>query len=119
MYAAYLYILRAFESAARSRLERSPDPEREIADGRWPSAAVSRKQQNILVQTKRHTTEARIDALVKNAQMLEKQLAEIEHREPRLLAWTYYRRHRSSILSDAHHGSAGPPQLRPPGLARS
>ncbi len=95
MYAAYLYILRAFDGAARSRHERSPDPEREIADGRWPSAAGDRKQ-NILVQTTQHTTEARIDALVKNAQVLEKQLAEIEQREPRLLAWTY-RRHRSSI----------------------
>lgn len=42
MYAAYLYILRAFDSAAASHLERSPDPEREIADGRWPSAAVNR-----------------------------------------------------------------------------
>jgi hypothetical protein len=97
MYAAYLYVLRAFECAARSRLERSPDPEREVADGRWQSAAVSRKQQNILVRTKRHTTEARIDALVTNAQMLEKQLAEIEHREPRRLAWTHHRRDRSSI----------------------
>jgi hypothetical protein len=97
MYAAYLYILRAFESAARSGLERSPDPEREIADGGWPSAAVSRKQQDILVQTNRHTTEARIDALVKSAQMLERQLAEIEHREPRRIAWTYHRRQRSSI----------------------
>ena len=93
MYAAYLYILRAFESAGRSRLERSPDPEREIADGRWPSAAVSRKQQNVLVQTQQHTTEARIDALVKNAQVLEKQLAEIERREPRRLTWTIHRRH--------------------------
>jgi len=34
MYAAYLYILRAFDSAAASHLKRSPDPEREIADGR-------------------------------------------------------------------------------------
>lgn len=42
MYAAYLYILRAFDSAAGARLGGSPDPEREIADGRWPSAAVSR-----------------------------------------------------------------------------
>ena len=42
MYAAYLYIFRAFDTAAGSRLERSPDPEREIADGRWPSVAVSR-----------------------------------------------------------------------------
>jgi hypothetical protein len=40
MYAAYLYILRAFDGAAGSRLDRSLDPEREIADGRWPSAAV-------------------------------------------------------------------------------
>ena len=31
MYAAYLYILRAFESAAGSRIGRSPDSEREIA----------------------------------------------------------------------------------------
>lgn len=36
MYAAYLYILRAFDSAAASRLAKSRDPEREIADGRWP-----------------------------------------------------------------------------------
>jgi hypothetical protein len=36
MYAAYLYIFRAFDSAAASRLAKSPDPEREIADGRWP-----------------------------------------------------------------------------------
>ena len=42
MYAAYLYILRSFDSAAASRLAKSPDPEREIADGRWPSAAASR-----------------------------------------------------------------------------
>lgn len=42
MYAAYLYILRAFDNAAGARLGRSPDPEREIADGRWPSAAVNR-----------------------------------------------------------------------------
>ena len=42
MYAAYLYILRAFDGAAASRPGRSPDPEREIADGRWPSAAVNR-----------------------------------------------------------------------------
>jgi hypothetical protein len=42
MYAAYLYILRAFDSAAASRLGRSLDPEREIAAGRWPSAAVNR-----------------------------------------------------------------------------
>jgi hypothetical protein len=34
MYAAYLYILRAFDSAAASRLAKSRDPEREIADGR-------------------------------------------------------------------------------------
>jgi hypothetical protein len=38
MYAAYLYILRAFEVAARSRPAKSPDPEREIAAGRWPLA---------------------------------------------------------------------------------
>jgi hypothetical protein len=68
MYAAYLYIFRAFDSAARSRLERRPDQAPEIPDGRWPSAAVGRNQQNILPQTKRHTTVARIDALVKNAQ---------------------------------------------------
>jgi hypothetical protein len=37
MYAAYLYILRAFDSAACSRLERSADPERGIADGRSPN----------------------------------------------------------------------------------
>lgn len=42
MYAAYLYIFRAFDSAADSRLAKRPDPEREIADGRSPSAAVSR-----------------------------------------------------------------------------
>jgi hypothetical protein len=42
MYAAYLYILRAFDGAAASGLGRSLDPEREIADGRWPSAAVNR-----------------------------------------------------------------------------
>jgi hypothetical protein len=42
MYATYLYILRAFDSAAASRLAKSPDPEREIADGRWPSAAIGR-----------------------------------------------------------------------------
>ena len=42
MYAAYLYIFRAFDSAAGSRLGRSPDPEREITDDRWPSAVVSR-----------------------------------------------------------------------------
>jgi len=42
MYAAYLYIFRAFESASESRLARSLDPEREIADDRWPSVAVSR-----------------------------------------------------------------------------
>jgi hypothetical protein len=92
-----LYILRAFDTAAWSRRERSPDPEREIADGRWSSAAVGRNQPNILVQTQRHTTEARIDTLVNNAQLLEEQLAEIEHREPRKLAWTHHRRHRSSI----------------------
>jgi hypothetical protein len=39
MYAAYLYIFRAFDGAAASRLAKSPDPEREIADGRWPVAA--------------------------------------------------------------------------------
>ena len=33
MYAAYLYILRAFDSAAASRVAKSRDPEREIADG--------------------------------------------------------------------------------------
>lgn len=42
MYVAYLYILRAFDSAAASRLAKSPDPEREIADGWWPSAAIGR-----------------------------------------------------------------------------
>jgi hypothetical protein len=42
MYAAYLYILRAFDCAADSRRATSRDPEREIADGRRPSAAVSR-----------------------------------------------------------------------------
>jgi hypothetical protein len=42
MYAAYLYILRAFDSAAGARLGGNPDPEREIADGRWPSVAVNR-----------------------------------------------------------------------------
>ena len=42
MYAAYLYVLHAFDSAAASGLAKSPDPEREIADGRWPSAAVGR-----------------------------------------------------------------------------
>jgi len=42
MYASYLYIFRAFDSAAASRRATSPDPEREIADGRWPSAAVRR-----------------------------------------------------------------------------
>jgi hypothetical protein len=36
MYAAYLYIFQAFDSAAASRLAKSPDPEREIA--RWPVA---------------------------------------------------------------------------------
>jgi hypothetical protein len=41
MYAAYLYIFRAFDSAAATRIAKSPDPEREIADGRWPSAAVA------------------------------------------------------------------------------
>jgi hypothetical protein len=97
MYAAYLYILRAFDSAASSRGDRSPGPAKEVADGRWSSAAVSRKQPNILVQTRRHTTEARIDVLVTTAQGLEKQLAEIEQREPRILGWTDHRRHRSSI----------------------
>ena len=43
MYAAYLYIFRAFDSAAATRLAKSPDPEREIADGRWPSAAVRKR----------------------------------------------------------------------------
>lgn len=43
MYAAYLYILRAFDSAATSPLGRSMDPEREIADGRWSSAAANRR----------------------------------------------------------------------------
>ena len=40
MYAAYLYIFRAFDSADASRLAKSPNPEREIANGRWPSDPV-------------------------------------------------------------------------------
>ena len=97
MYAAYLYILRAFDSAASSRRERSSALQREIADGRSRSAAVDRKQRSMQVQAKRDTTEARIDALVTNAQSLERQLAEIEHREARILGWKYHRRHRSSV----------------------
>jgi hypothetical protein len=42
MYAAYLYILRAFDSAAASHLARSLGSERESADVRWPGAAVDR-----------------------------------------------------------------------------
>jgi hypothetical protein len=41
MYAAYLYILRALDCAAVSRFATSPDPEREIANGRWPNAPVA------------------------------------------------------------------------------
>ena len=40
MYAAYLYIFRAFDSAAASRLAKSPNPEPAIATGRWASAPV-------------------------------------------------------------------------------
>ena len=40
MYAAYLYILRAFDTAAASRLGPSLDPERESAAGRRPDAAA-------------------------------------------------------------------------------
>jgi len=42
MHAAYLYIVRAFDSATASRLAKSSDPEREMAGGRSPSAAVGR-----------------------------------------------------------------------------
>jgi hypothetical protein len=89
--------LRAFDSAAGSRRERSPAREREIDDRRRSSAAVSRTPPNALAQTKRQPTEGRIDTLVNNAQVLEQQLAQIEHREPRILEWTYDGRHQSSI----------------------